>query len=58
MNQALGYDYGINLFRKMAVTDLYKTDATYEQKVELASKMCHSVNEALLVYSGKTNDDV
>lgn len=54
INQRLGYDGGITLLRKMAVTDLYRNEqATHEQKQQLAERMCHSISEALLIYSGK-----
>ena len=57
INKQLGYSGGINLLRKMIVTDLYRDEnSTHEQKIQLADKMCHSVSEALLVYSGKLND--
>lgn len=59
INKQLGYSGGINLLRKMTVTDLYSDgNSTHEQKIQLADKMGHSVNEALLIYSGKLNDDV
>ncbi len=58
INKKLGYDGGITLLRKMAVTDLYRNEqATHEQKQELAERMCHSLNEAVLIYSGKLNND-
>ena len=58
VNKKLSYDGGITLLRKMAVTDLYRNEqATHEQKQELAERMCHSLNEAVLIYSGKINND-
>lgn len=58
INKKLGYDGGISFLRKMAVTDLYKKEGvTHEEKQELAERMTHSVNEALLIYSGKLNNE-
>lgn len=58
VNKKLGYEGGISFLRKMAVTDLYKKEGvTHEQKQELAERMGHSVNEALLIYSGKLEDE-
>ena len=57
INQRLGYEGGVSFLRKMAVTDLYKKEGvTHEEKKELAERMTHSVNEALLIYSGKLDD--
>jgi len=58
INQRLGYEGGITLLRRISVTDLYKKEGvTHEEKVQLAEKMTHSVNEALLIYSGKLNNE-
>ena len=52
MNKALGVTgYGAtNVFRKMLQTDLDRTDATPEQKIQLANELKHSTATAKKSY--------
>ena len=44
MNNKLGYETGVNLYRHMKVTQAYGKKLTFEERNKLASQMGHSIS--------------